>query len=335
MKSTRSFVVRLGTFALAMLIALFGVLHTIARPVSGETSTYTALFTDANGLRTGNDVRVYGVRVGKVGEIELDGPLAKVTFTLDSQYPVFTDTKIAVRYQNLTGQRYLDIKQPERPGARNDPSETIATGQTIPSFDVTTLFNGLQPVLADLTPADLNKFATSILAVIEGDGDGFGPALDAVGVLSRYAVDRQAVISTLIRNLSLVGDHLGNKSDNAVELLTQVTLAFEALRDKVDALVDFAVTVTPILRPLNSLLATAGLTDDPNPALQSLLDRALLDPTQLLTILEQLPAVVQGLTALISPTKAGVNLSCSNGTVDTPALLQTFIGGQRIVLCDG
>ena len=50
----------------------------------------------------------------------------------------------------------------------------------MPSFDVTTLFNGLEPVLRQLSPEELNKFTGSLYAVLEGTGNGIGPALAAI-----------------------------------------------------------------------------------------------------------------------------------------------------------
>src|SRR5690606_30212622 len=110
-----------------MAIALAGVFQLVQRPVDGHTVTYTALFTDANGLRIGDDVRLYGVQVGKVEALDLDGVLARARFTVQRDRPVFTNSTVAIKYQNLTGFRYLEIVQPENPDAQRDPDEVSAT----------------------------------------------------------------------------------------------------------------------------------------------------------------------------------------------------------------
>ena len=62
-------------------------------PSAATTRTYNAEFTDVSGLNDGADVRVRGVRVGKVQTIELkrsdDGrSIAAVRLTLDRRFSI-------------------------------------------------------------------------------------------------------------------------------------------------------------------------------------------------------------------------------------------------------
>ena len=335
MKSTLSLVVRLAVFAATMILLLIGVFQTIERPVGGDTAAYTAIFTDANGLKPGDDVRVYGVRVGKVDGLELDGTNARVDFTVERPHRIYSDTKLAIRYQNLTGQRYLDIQQPDEPHAEIDAPGPIGTDNTIPAFDITTLFNGLQPVLATLTPADLNQFATTLIAVVEGDGAQVGAALDAVTkIADHYVEDRQAVISTLVRNFAAIADHLGGKSGNALTLLTQLTEIFQNLQEKAVGLIDYMLTIPPVINPARNLLGTFGIDKVPNPELASLLRAAFPDPQQIVDVLNQVPGVLQQLTAMVPSTVDGLSVTCSQGNTEAPQPLQVLIAGQRISLCN-
>ncbi|QLY28858.1 MCE family protein [Nocardia huaxiensis] len=330
----RSLLLRLGAFAGAMIVLLILVFHVIERPMEGETDSYTAEFTDANGLKAGDDVRVFGVRVGKVGDVRLAGSLASVRFSVGREHRVFDNSTLAIRYQNLSGQRYLDIQQPDQPGNRRAPGQIIGVDHTVPAFDITTVFNGLEPVLAQLTPADLNQFATSMLAVIEGSGTGMGPALEAIEKLSGYVTDRQIVIATLVRNLGTVSEHLGGKSGNAVQLLTQLTAIFVNLTQKVGGLIEFSQKIPPILMPAENLLATVGLTPGTNPDLEILLRGAFPDPNETVATLNRLPAVLQQLGAAIPTSAPGVQTACSNGNAQAPQPLQLLIAGQRISLCN-
>ena len=330
---TRSLFIRVAVVVLVMVVALIGVFRLVQRPVSGETDSYTAMFTDANGLRLGDDVRLYGVQVGKVGDVTLDGTLARVRFTVKHGHPLFTNTKIAVRYQNLTGFRYLDIEQPDQPGAHRDTKTVFGTTDTVPAFDITTLFNGLQPVLAKMTAGDLNQFASSMLAVIQGDGTGLGPALGAIDKLSRYASDRQAVLSTLVNNFAQVSQHLSGKSGNAMKLMTNLTDLFVTITDKLPGLIQFAIDIPPVLRPLIDMLRVLGVTGQSNQDLDALLRRALPDPHQATAVLGRLPGLVQTMAATIPPTGPGAKTTCSHGVAVAPAPISALIAGQRITLC--
>lgn len=333
MNSISKVALRVTLFAVAMALLLAFVVQAIERPVAGETRSYTAVFTDANGLKTGDDVRMYGVQVGKVATIGLDSNRATVGLTVQQGMAVYDSSKLAIRYQNLTGQRYVDIQQPPHPGAELRAGTTIGVDQTIPSFDITALFNGLQPVLAEFSASAVNQFAESMLAVIEGNGTGIGPALDAIEKLSRYVTDRQVVISTLVANLKLISDQMGGRSSQLIALIDGMTGVFAALQEKFDGVVDYALTAPPVLRPINDLLATVGLTPNTNPDLDADIRLLFPDPDQAVEALSRFPALLQSLSALIPDTGPGVNLSCSAGAAPVPQPLQVLIAGQRISIC--
>ena len=82
---------------------------TLRRDVAGPTTPYAAMFTDVYGLREGDDVRMAGVRVGRVEKIELSGKLAKVSFVVQNDQHLFGNTVASVTYQNIVGQRYVGL----------------------------------------------------------------------------------------------------------------------------------------------------------------------------------------------------------------------------------
>jgi len=69
----RTALIGFSTFMVAALVLTTLVYGTLRRDPGGPTDTYTALFTDVTGLRDGDDVRVAGVRVGRVDAVALAG----------------------------------------------------------------------------------------------------------------------------------------------------------------------------------------------------------------------------------------------------------------------
>ena len=59
---------------------------------AGDGERYDAVFSSASGLREGDDVRIAGVRVGKVEEVVLDGDHARVTFSVSHDQKVYVGT---------------------------------------------------------------------------------------------------------------------------------------------------------------------------------------------------------------------------------------------------
>ncbi|MFE3262298.1 MlaD family protein [Nocardia sp. NPDC059091] len=330
---TGALLARVAVVVVVMLLILAGVFRAIERPVAGRTDTYTAVFTDANGLRSGDDVRLYGVQVGKVQAVELAGAQARVRFSVERDRPLFTETKVAVRYQNLTGFRFLEIRQPDSPGPRRATTAVFGVDQTISAFDITTLFNGLQPVLRELSPADLNQFTTSLLAVIDGDGTGLGPALGAIEKLSRYVSDRQSVLSTLVGNLSRISDRIGGDSGSAMKLLVSLTDLFVVITDKLPGLIDFSNEIPPVLQPLRNMLTVLGLTGKQDSDLDALLQQAFPDPYDAVAVFNRMPGLIQAVAAAVPAAGSQELPTCSRGAADAPEPLRILIAGQRIVLC--
>ena len=88
----------------AFLFFIFGQYRT------GSTTTYSAVFIDVSRLKAGDSVRVAGIRVGTVNGVSLrpDNKVV-VEFDADRNVVLTTGTKVAVRYLNLVGDRYLEL----------------------------------------------------------------------------------------------------------------------------------------------------------------------------------------------------------------------------------
>ncbi|MFI6213417.1 MlaD family protein [Nocardia brasiliensis] len=334
-KSIRAVLVRLVAFTALIAALLAGIGIAIQRPVDGDTGTFEAVFTDASGLRVNSDVRMFGVAVGKVRAIDLQDNRARVRFTLQRNRPLYDTSTLAIRYQNLTGQRYLDIKQPDKTGARLGAGTRIGTAHTIPSFDITALFNGMEPVLTQFSPEALNHFLRNAIAVIEGDGTAVGATLDAIGKLSAYVADRQAVISLLLRNFEQVSQQMGGKAPETATLIKGISEVFVNLQKQFEGLMDFVDIAPSVLGPLNSLLARLGFTEPGNPDLQQDLRLLFPDPQTTVDLLNQVPGLLQSMIALLPDGTAGAPPTCSKGGADLPAPFAILVAGQRISVCKG
>ncbi|MEU0876862.1 MlaD family protein [Nocardia brasiliensis] len=325
---------RTTVFAAVMLVLLAAVIQVIRRPVPGSLDGFTAVFTDANGLRPGDDVRMYGMAVGKVDALRLNGTQAEVRFTVQHAHPIYAGAKLVIRYQTLAGQRYIDVRQPDRTAEMLTPGTVFGTDHTVPAFDITGLFNGLQPVLAQASPEAVNRFAENMLALLEGDGAGIGSALDAVEQLAGYVTDRQTVLSILIHNLREMSDVLADRSPHLVTVISGLVDVFATLEQQLYGVADYARTIPSLLEPLDRLAARLGLTPVTNPEFDRLLRAALPDPEAARDVLARLPALLQTLDAF-GAAAPGLAAACGKGAVALPAPLHMLVAGQGITICAG
>ena len=217
-----------GIFAIVSVLVTVVIWNTLARTVSGPVNSYSAIFSDVLGLRPNDDVRIAGVRVGKVTAIDLDQDprtnrsLARVTFMVQRDQALHTDTKALVRYQNLIGQRYLALAPGTAPDAHIMPAGgRIPLERTEPSFDISAFLNGFEPLFENLQPAEVNDLSTTFIQALQGDGVSLSTFITQAAGLASDFQRRDAILGDIITNLSGVMSGLARRSGELETLITQ------------------------------------------------------------------------------------------------------------------
>lgn len=318
--------------AFVSVVLLIVISNQIRQPVETTTRTYIAEFTDVSGLNDGADVRVRGVSVGEVQSIELKREegrsLAAVRLTLDSRYSIVPDTRLGVKYQALTGLRYVDVQNPvEGDSVANQVTE-VPTTMTVPSFDVTVLFNGLQPVLATLSPDDINAFTENTIAFLQGDGDGLGPMLDSIHKLTSFVADRQQVVATLVRNLATLADGVSGRSQYLIQIFDELEIPIGQALSVMDEFRKTQIAGADFTRSALRLLAVAGIR--PGIDIDQALDKAFTNVYVAAEALKRMPVIWDNIPP---PPENGAPVPCSHGRVQLPETMDVLLNGQRVVLC--
>jgi phospholipid/cholesterol/gamma-HCH transport system substrate-binding protein len=207
----RSIVIRFVAFALVSVFFAVVLVNTMVHQVGGDTHGFHAEFADVAGLRVGDDVRVAGVRVGRVQGISVGEGGADVDFDLDADQQLLETTKIVMRYQNLLGQRYLALVQGPDRGARLAAGTTVPLARTSPGFDLTELLNGFRPLFEALRPEDVNALAGSLVKVLQGEGGTVESLLAQTGRLTNFLADRDEVFGQVLDNLTPVLTDMAGK----------------------------------------------------------------------------------------------------------------------------
>ena len=170
-KRTTGDLVKLVIFIVVTTLATGVLVLTIGNISFGGSRTYKAEFSDATGVVKGDDIRIAGVKVGTVKDVEISNRTrALVTFTVADTTTVTGATHATIRYRNLVGQRYISLTQEVGSSEVLDEGDTIPVERTQPALDLTVLFNGFKPLFQALSPADLNQFSYEIVQVFQGEG---------------------------------------------------------------------------------------------------------------------------------------------------------------------
>lgn len=343
---------RLGVTAVVAAFLFVLLANALRSPVAAQVRSYTAAFTDASGLYSGADIRVRGVRVGKVQSVKLQRSggqsVANVAFTLDRRYGVVSNTRIAIKYQSLTGSRYVDLVNAAESFAEADLVSHAPTAMTQPSFDITALFNGLQPVFATLSPADINTFTANAVDYLTGDGGGLAPMLKSIHTLTRFVSNRQQVVSTLMRNLSAVAEGVGGQSPKMIQILDWLNRPLDAALKAIDEFRKTELYSSEFLVPVLKVLANFGLPVDGNSGVRLVteppghkdlnvtnidegLDRAITNLDDFIDSIKLVPVMWENIGP---PSQTREPLPCSRGRFQLPEQMDVLLNGQRVVLCN-
>src|ERR671926_222429 len=95
-------------------------------------TTYSAAFSEAGGLKPGEEVRIAGVKVGKVTSVDLDGDHVKVKFTSSAHFG--TDTRVQIKIKTILGSHFLAL-DPKGPG-RQPTGKEIPLSRTSAPYEV-------------------------------------------------------------------------------------------------------------------------------------------------------------------------------------------------------
>lgn len=252
---------KLVAFATVTLL-LAGVLAQSLGAFSFGGTGYRAEFTDVTGLLPGDDIRIAGVRVGRVDAIRVvRDSVAEVSFTLTEDVPLSTTVRAAVRYRNLIGQRYVALTEEPGDGRPLPPGGLIPLDRTSPALDLTTLFNGFRPLFTALNPEDVNKLAYEIIQVLQGEGGTVASLLAHTASLTATLADRDAVIGRVVTNLNAVLGTLDSRD-------TELDQTIRALQQFVSGLAADREAIGDALANIGKLTgSTAALLADARPAL--------------------------------------------------------------------
>ncbi|QLY31023.1 MCE family protein [Nocardia huaxiensis] len=256
--SIRKPLIGFSLFAIVSILVTAVIWNTLARTVDGSTNTYKAVFTDVLGLREGDDVRMAGVRVGKVEKIELDGTNnAVVTFIVQNNQTMFSDTKALVRYQNLIGQRYIALQLDKKSTGSHVPmknNETIPVERTEPSFDISGLLNGFQPLFQVLQPEQVNSLSNTFIQALQGDGVSLSAFVTQAAAVASDFQRRDGILADVITNLSAVMSGLAKRSGELETLVTQTRALIGGLYEQGQSLQASTVQIADATSSLVSMI---------------------------------------------------------------------------------
>jgi phospholipid/cholesterol/gamma-HCH transport system substrate-binding protein len=248
--------IKLGAFALVLLLFTAIIIVVFGQMRFDRTNGYSAVFSNASGLRPGQFVRASGVEVGKVTAVELldGGRRAKVDFAVERDLQLYQGSMASIRYLNLIGDRYMELK-------RGDDDQRLPVGGTIPlertepALDLDALVGGFRPLFRSLDPDKVNSIAESIITIFQGQGGTINDILDQTGQLTSALADRDQAIGDVIRNLNTVLDTTVKHQKQFDETVVDFEKLITGLKNRADPIATSVADISDAAGTIGDLFA--------------------------------------------------------------------------------
>jgi phospholipid/cholesterol/gamma-HCH transport system substrate-binding protein len=296
----RTALVGLAALALGVVTAL----NARSLPVLGDGTTYAAEFSEAAGLFEGNDVRVAGVLVGRVSDVELSGDHVLVSFQAKGAWLGDT-TGAAIRLKTVLGQKYLAL-DPRGEGTL-DPGEPIPRSRTSVPYDVLAAFGTLSSTVDRIDTTQLAKSFDTLSATLANTPQSVRAALAGLSRLSDTLATRDHQLASLLGNTRVVSRTLVDRDaavrqllDDGNQLLSEVSNREQAIGALLDGSRQLAAELS-------------GLVEDNNARLGPVLTQLDRLTSMLQRNQDALAAGIRGFAPLV---RLGVNIAGSGRWLD-------------------
>lgn len=239
-----------GTLVLAAVAALVFFYEDL--PLIGGGTTYRAEFSEAAGLRPDDEVRVAGIKVGEVTDVDLADDRVLVAFRVQDAWLGDTTTA-AIKLKTLLGRKFLALYPTGR--TTLDPDQAIPLGRTATPYDVTAAFEGLADTAGAIDTAQLADSFRTISDTFADSPEHVRTALDGLTALSKTISSRDTQLAELLDNTRTITRTLSGTNDEFDKLLDDGNLLLTELSNRREAIHDLLTGTTDLASQLSGLVA--------------------------------------------------------------------------------
>jgi phospholipid/cholesterol/gamma-HCH transport system substrate-binding protein len=244
----------IGAVSLAIIaLMLLGASQAANLPLVGGGAKYAAEFTEVGGLKKGDDVRLAGVRIGKVSDLQLRGDKVRVVFRVKSERErLGKQTGASIRIKSLLGTMYVSL-EPDGPGTL-DQGDVIPASRTKAPYDIIQAFSGLTETTQEIDQDQLKQALETINDVASKTPEEFRSAVTGVTALSNTLAKRDEELETLLKNVDGISGVLADRNTEFIKLFEDGSVLFDALTERREAIHAVLVNVTAMSQEIEALV---------------------------------------------------------------------------------
>ena len=185
-----------------------------------------AHFTRTVGVHDGSDLRILGVRIGKVVSAVPEGGTVRVEMSYDASYPIPADAQAVIVPPSIVSDRYVQLTPAYAGGATLDDNADLPVSRTAAPMEIDDIFKSLDEFNKALGPkgANADGALSNLIAIgranLQGNGEDLNTTLNNLSkALSTLADGRQDLFGT-VANLQEFTTALA-RSDQEVRAFNQ------------------------------------------------------------------------------------------------------------------
>jgi phospholipid/cholesterol/gamma-HCH transport system substrate-binding protein len=318
-------------FGLLVLVAVATVWYVVRGPADRHV---TAHFTQSVGVYSGTEVRILGVRVGRVDDVHPQGTEVEVRMSLDGGVSVPAGARAVVVAPSVVSDRYVQLTPAYTGGAKLADGATIPASRTATPVELDELYHSINRLAASLGPdgANASGALSDLLDTSAQNLDGNGRALGnlirdlggATRTLSNSDEDFFATVDNLQKFTSMLAANDHRVVTAEQQLASVSAFLAEDRRDLGAALRELAA----------ALDAVRGFIADNRAAIKSNVDK-LATITQLLVeqraslaeALDDVPLAVSNVLGAYDPKRHTLDGRGDLNEISMPALPLPAVGG--------
>ncbi|WP_099025846.1 MCE family protein [Mycolicibacterium palauense] len=272
-----------------------------------------AYFDNSNGLYQNDEVRILGVPVGRISDIEAQPQRVKITFWVDGKYRVPADAKAAIVAPQLVTSRAIQLTPAYTGGPAMQDGAVIPENRTAVPLEWDDLRQQLEKLTDALQPtrpggvSTLGAFVNTAADNLRGQGANIRDTVIAMSQAFSALGDHSADTFSTIKNLSVVVSALEDSSDLLGQFNDYLAAVTGALVTSPDAVGTAVKNINDVVGETTDFITdnreTLGATTDELASLTSTVRDSLDDVEQALHLF---PSTLQNFINIYQPTQQGI-----------------------------
>ncbi|NLE82300.1 MAG: MCE family protein [Rhodococcus sp.] len=222
-----------GLGIMIVLLATVSAFFIDSLPFIGAGATYSAEFSEAAGLKSDDEVRIAGVKVGKVTSVDLDGDRVVAEFQVKDAW-VGDHTSASIQIKTILGQKYLALEP--RGTEPLDPDTRIPLERTTAPYDVLEAFSSAAETVNEIDTDQLAQSMETLSEAFAGTPDDIRASLDGVSRLSETIASRDAELRKLFEATGRTSQVLADRHEEFTKLISDAGLLLEELNFRQQAI---------------------------------------------------------------------------------------------------